>query len=53
MKFNPYSWSDSSSPRGSKSIIRHKFDYIGPFHHCFPIIFAKIYEGKKKLLTWL
>ena len=37
---------------------RQKCAYVGPFHHCFSIIFhkytrGKIGLGKKKLLTWL
>ena len=58
MKFNPYSWSDSSSPKGRKSITKTKVCLCRTIPSLFLYYFhkyrrGKIGLGKKKLLTWL
>ena len=58
MKFNPYSWLDSSSPKGSMSITKTKVCLWRTIPSLFLYYFhkyrrGKIGLGKKKLLTWL
>ena len=58
MKFNPYSWSDSSSPKGSTSVTKTKVCLCRTIPSLFLYYFhkyrrGKIGLGKKKLLTWL
>ena len=60
MKFNLYSWSDSSYPKGSKSITKTQvcscrtIPSLFLYHYFFlKYTRGKIDVGKKKLLTWL
>ena len=58
MKFNPNSWLDSSSPKGSKFITKTKVCLCRTIPSLFLYNFhkyrrGKIGLGKKKLLTWL
>ena len=48
MKFNPYSWSDSSSPKESKSITKTQVCLCRTISSLFLYYFSQIYQGKNR-----
>ena len=49
MKFNPYSWLDSSSPKGSKSITKKKVCLCRTIPSLFPYYFCQNIRGEKEI----
>ena len=49
MKFNPYSWSDSSSPKGSKSITKTQVFLHRTIPSLFPHYFCQNIQGEKEI----